>query len=83
MLTACGIETLLRHILQVTSHFLQLQQCLPLAVLKLVTAFFYRNDYVLQQCLPLAVLKLALMCLFDLQTFPSVATVLTACGIET
>ena len=37
----------------------------------------------LQQCLPLAVLKLALMCLFDLQTFPSVATVLTACGIET
>ena len=41
----------------------QLQQYLPLAVLKL-TAFFYRNDYVseLQQYLPLAVLKLLKSC---------------------
>ena len=56
--TACGIET--------TSHFIgsfynfnTLQQCLPLAVLKLVYNQFKGYELVmLQQCLPLAVLKL-------------------------
>ena len=59
-----------------------LQQCLPLAVLKLCkTKHFLHNVYMLQQCLPLAVLKRSKCSL--LYTAECVATVLTACGIET
>ena len=57
MLTACGIET---------------------------TPYLYGRitTGLLQQCLPLAVLKLLLRWTFSSLT-PPVATVLTACGIET
>ena len=59
-----------------------LQQCLPLAVLK---QDIFRNRVIilkLQQCLPLAVLKLDWNRSISVY-FPGVATVLTACGIET
>ena len=59
-----------------------LQQCLPLAVLKhYITIYFYIRLFQLQQCLPLAVLK-HLTNLTSVKLAP-VATVLTACGIET
>ena len=87
---------------------LLLQQCLPLAVLKLaaildakITLFLSCNSayrlrywnnlwfainqiilYMLQQCLPLAVLKHC-RCTAIVHTEYAVATVLTACGIET
>ena len=82
VLTACGIETVRRPPAGKTPYK-SLQQCLPLAVLKpwpfdLVHGFFV---VLLQQCLPLAVLKRKIfyitICCFI------VATVLTACGIET
>ena len=61
-----------------------LQQYLPLAVLKLTSSgsTFLAAFSVLQQYLPLAVLKLGVN---DFITFTIliVATVLTACGIET
>ena len=62
----------------------RLQQCLPLAVLKL---HIHNNFNIciygrLQQCLPLAVLKLSTKFTI-LVTSVIVATVLTACGIET
>ena len=107
MLTACGIETLqARYRLRSVG---QLQQCLPLAVLKPKRTLFscwWQNK--LQQCLPLAVLKLGgttkfFRCgllyscnsayrlrywnvIIDIRVsigIKSVATVLTACGIET
>ena len=60
-----------------------MQQCLPLAVLKLK---YERPSligwYKLQQCLPLAVLKLDCH-RQTLKLLAVVATVLTACGIET
>ena len=64
--------------------FALLQQYLPLAVLKLR----YRHCegsvlfYTLQQYLPLAVLKQT-MAFWIEEPQPQVATVLTACGIET
>ena len=60
-----------------------MQQCLPLAVLKLSGLLNISGEtFSLQQCLPLAVLKLANHPTnFGLDAF--VATVLTACGIET
>ena len=59
-----------------------LQQCLPLAVLKLKDVRSMPTWICkLQQCLPLAVLKLHS---YDWVTLIiMVATVLTACGIET
>ena len=61
----------------------KLQQCLPLAVLKLNMPFYrMKNSEVLQQCLPLAVLKPESRPWRN-GTFIVVATVLTACGIET
>ena len=59
-----------------------LQQCLPLAVLKRRSRkLSARPKLSLQQCLPLAVLKrVATNICFGSQ---HVATVLTACGIET
>ena len=61
-----------------------LQQCLPLAVLKLTEAEASAQSVKipLQQCLPLAVLKLKRR---ELGRYinTNVATVLTACGIET
>ena len=61
-----------------------LQQYLPLAVLKLDTYAFSSNcTFVkLQQYLPLAVLKPWLISPFQINII-QVATVLTACGIET
>ena len=62
----------------------ELQQYLPLAVLKQMK--FYNPEQVfilkLQQYLPLAVLKPKHMSL-TMDFLKSVATVLTACGIET
>ena len=60
-----------------------LQQCLPLAVLKLVRTGrkSFRLGTRLQQCLPLAVLKQSYVATVNLPS--AVATVLTACGIET
>ena len=82
MLTACGIETFVGR--NFTTFFVLLQQCLPLAVLKpeavAVKAAAKANK--LQQCLPLAVLKLSTKFTI-LVTSVIVATVLTACGIET
>ena len=63
----------------------KLQQCLPLAVLKLFPLFVGNstiNIDTLQQCLPLAVLKPDKLAVMVTVTTP-VATVLTACGIET
>ena len=64
--------------------YTSLQQCLPLAVLKPIYCANTPDDSVikLQQCLPLAVLKheAFLKILFGAL---GVATVLTACGIET
>ena len=83
MLTACGIETVYHLYAFLLTN--KLQQCLPLAVLKPCTIFnSHRKGRVwLQQCLPLAVLKQIL----DFGSFwnyqSTVATVLTACGIET
>ncbi len=62
----------------------ELQQYLPLAVLKLVALPTQAQRYgqrKLQQYLPLAVLKLLFT--VTLTFFILVATVLTACGIET
>ena len=55
VLTACGIETTAMTITMM--NYCQLQQCLPLAVLKPNIA--HHTSYIcqLQQCLPLAVLK--------------------------
>ena len=62
--------------------YIQLQQCLPLAVLKLVAwNYVWLAFSGLQQCLPLAVLKLD--CGYGYVEREIVATVLTACGIET
>ena len=59
-----------------------MQQCLPLAVLKLFIKHIKAVAVgLLQQCLPLAVLKLTKSCFLGRSS--SVATVLTACGIET
>ena len=104
MLTACGIETYVST--PVFKYFSTLQQCLPLAVLKLwLPSCLHRLLIVLlQQCLPLAVLKHGI-CDLMLYRFIRcnsayrlrywnvikmqncflylVATVLTACGIET
>ena len=56
VLTACGIET--RKSASIKYKFRMLQQCLPLAVLKLADCnVFYIAVFWLQQCLPLAVLK--------------------------
>ena len=110
VLTACGIETLLR-LLLLLRLLRMLQQYLPLAVLKLSHSY---NNYftpifrLLQQYLPLAVLKPVSftwitaelnrsscnstyrlrywnVCCFEFSFYfsPLVATVLTACGIET
>ena len=66
-------------------HLRQLQQYLPLAVLKLIRERVYDAitiNGMLQQYLPLAVLKpTTTTLLFSL--ILTVATVLTACGIET
>ena len=61
-----------------------LQQYLPLAVLKLSNFLFIFNrpSFMLQQYLPLAVLKLFFNCV-EHSFVQYVATVLTACGIET
>ena len=82
VLTACGIETLDN----TGSKSLKssLQQCLPLAVLKQrYTPNIWSISPTLQQCLPLAVLKLTLKQVVKANMYLSVATVLTACGIET
>ena len=63
---------------------MRLQQCLPFAVLK-PTLFVIWSVYTtsLQQCLPLAVLKPIVRLWLLLCIIQTVATVLTACGIET
>ena len=84
VLTACGIETLLKEDAQIGISF-TLQQYLPLAVLKRYRQLLscrHRLQRPLQQYLPLAVLKLT----GDFAPegkLQKVATVLTACGIET
>ena len=80
VLTACGIETL--SVLLWQSKIVKLQQYLPLAVLKLrCSRCSQRLQRLLQQYLPLAVLKQIHSHGFC--GLISVATVLTACGIET
>ena len=60
-----------------------MQQCLPLAVLKqLYIINIFKIFYKLQQCLPLAVLK-PVCCNDFVKSDAVVATVPTACGIET
>ena len=81
VLTACGIETIwLRD--WTFSCSISLQQCLPLAVLKHLVPDDKEHHSSLQQCLPLAVLK-QLTLQRNLTKLYRVATVLTACGIET
>ena len=82
VLTACGIETIN---LLLAIHLLpRLQQYLPLAVLKLKKALkLLKTMLMLQQYLPLAVLKLARAKASVMSFKCLVATVLTACGIET
>ena len=62
----------------------ELQQCLPLAVLKpsIFVVFSQSSFLPLQQCLPLAVLKHKNFYAVISVEY-TVATVLTACGIET
>ena len=83
VLTACGIETRLV-VKDLNARFVMLQQCLPLAVLKLADLTPDQLAALkgpLQQCLPLAVLKPS--CGRIVRNTCIVATVLTACGIET
>ena len=62
VLTACGIETNHGYPRQFYIRINMLQQCLPLAVLKLRDAMDDVMDSImLQQCLPLAVLKLCII----------------------
>ena len=81
-LTACGIETPSFSAI-LGWNFLRLQQHLSLAVLK-PESFFQKviQFNMLQQHLPLAVLKLLQYCRSATVIY-TVATVLTACGIET
>ena len=66
-------------------RYTMLQQCLPLAVLKRMELPLPKKQLLLklQQCLPLAVLKHFIADWLQLRRFGTVATVLTACGIET
>ena len=80
VLTACGIETYSYEVPEVAKLW-ELQQYLPLAVLKRICDA-YMTITMLQQYLPLAVLKLSLFST-SLDSTTLVATVLTACGIET
>ena len=59
VLTACGIETAEVANQNIIKNIVELQQCLPLAVLKLARNILTitRAQGWLQQCLPLAVLK--------------------------
>ena len=61
----------------------RLQQCLPLAVLKLLKIFilYLFLFFKLQQCLPLAVLKRFRFYAYHIMDF-AVATVPTACGMR-
>ena len=83
MLTACGIETCEIIISHLSTS--QLQQCLPLAVLKLDRGYGYVEREIIA---PVATVLTAcgietfLVYIDTLKIFP-VATVLTACGIET
>ena len=83
VLTACGIETMN---LPCEGDYgaVVLQQYLPLAVLKRLKQqrSLLRTSFKLQQYLPLAVLKRKYSC-FTNEEILEVATVLTACGIET
>ena len=68
-----------------TAQLKMLQQCLPLAVLKhyhLLLRWIF-SSLTLQQCLPLAVLKRVHLRRRIDRNLILVATVLTACGIET
>ena len=80
VLTACGIETQILAFLLCIRRQLSLQQYLPLAVLKL-HPYNRLHRCTLQQYLPLAVLKL--LARSSVLRNTNVATVLTACGIET
>ena len=83
VLTACGIETFSSNSLH--SSTTTLQQYLPLAVLKQLKFHHLldNDERKLQQYLPLAVLKLAALHATFVVLVLLVATVLTACGIET
>ena len=83
VLTACGIETG-RLVMTFIIVMGSLQQYLPLAVLKrgMIITPLYKCVEQLQQYLPLAVLKLPTFMSVKPDT-NTVATVLTACGIET
>ena len=87
MLQQCLPLAVLKHRdLQITLRTIKpLQQCLPLAVLKHKTWWWPWYSYYiwLQQCLPLAVLKQGNHILHISLLYRNVATVLTACGIET
>ena len=79
-LTACGIETQINIIKKQLKY--KLQQRLPLAVLKLEMSYIWKLIHLkLQQRLPLAVLKRHQT--NSRNSSRSVATALTACGIET
>ena len=84
VLTACGIETLLIPIFLFFEF--SLQQCLPLAVLKLILC---RKYYSRLHCSFVATVLTAcgietwIRLLILLISLSQVATVLTACGIET
>ena len=76
----------LKHLLSIKyiTILLPLQQYLPLAVLKQCHSHHRLFFLSLQQYLPLAVLKLQCQSFYSAEnTIDSVATVLTACGIET
>ena len=77
------LAVLKRSIVHLSQKLFQLQQYLPLAVLKHKLFTKTSNNLALQQYLPLAVLKLSQHLVIVLQLDPLVATVLTACGIET
>ena len=79
VLTACGIET--RKQLQARIIFL-LQQCLPLAVLKLDCGYGYVEREIVATVLTACGIETSCWLGYRLQ-HQNVATVLTACGIET
>ena len=83
VLTACGIETEDECCTDIVKAMYELQQYLPLAVLKPGQPVTVETNSSLQQYLPLAVLKQPPAEQTNEHYYCHVATVLTACGIET
>ena len=81
VLTACGIET--QEVLKVMAFTHELQQCLPLAVLKLYKGFDFEGKEEVATVLTACGIETSVAALKNGFNVIFVATVLTACGIET